>query len=141
MSIQSQVLNLLNDLQDELGLTYIFISHDLSVVQHISDRIAVMYLGKIVEIGSADEIFSNPRHPYTKALLSSIPVPDVNVAKDREKIILKGDVPSPRKPPSGCAFHTRCAYKEAACSASLPTMFSLRENHAVACHLVERGDL
>lgn len=133
VSIQSQIINLLKDLQDQFGLTYIFISHDLSVVKHISDRIAVMYLGEIVELASIDELFNNPVHPYTKALLSAIPVPDPEVNKER--IILEGDVPSSRNMPSGCSFHTRCPYNEEICSLEKPKLKEKGNEHFVSCHL------
>jgi peptide/nickel transport system ATP-binding protein len=133
VSIQAQVLNLMEDLQEEMGLTYLFISHDLSVVKHISDRIVVMYLGKVVEIAAADELFENPQHPYTQALLSAIPEPTLN--RTREKIILKGDVPSPKNPPSGCRFHTRCPVATDLCKAQEPILRTTYEGHEVACHL------
>lgn len=132
VSIQAQVLNLMQDLQEEMGLTYLFISHDLSVVKHISDRIVVMYLGKVVEVAEADELFLNPRHPYTQALLSAIPEPTLN--RTREKIILKGDVPSPKNPPSGCRFHTRCPAATDLCKVEEPLLQKSSDGHEVACH-------
>ncbi|WP_103107894.1 ABC transporter ATP-binding protein [Brevibacillus reuszeri] len=134
VSIQSQILNLLKDLQEEFHLTYLFISHDLSVVEHISDKIGVMYLGSLVESGPKESIFANPQHPYTKALLSSVPIPDPRAK--RERIILQGDVPSPVNPPSGCAFHTRCPYKMDICTTTAPPLReSAESDHFVACHL------
>ena len=133
VSIQAQVLNLLQDLQEELGLTYLFISHDLSVVKHLSNRIAVMYLGLIVELAPADMIFSNPSHPYTQALISAIPIPSLEV--ERSRILLKGDVPSPINPPSGCRFHTRCKYSTPQCSEEVPPLVDRGGGHFVACHL------
>ena len=135
VSIQAQVLNLLQDLQEEMGLTYLFISHDLSVVKHLSSRIAVMYLGKIVELCPADELFSHPAHPYTKALLSAIPVASIDVK--RERIILPGDVPSPKNPPSGCRFHTRCPYATEKCVQAEPPLAERAPGHFAACHLCE----
>jgi oligopeptide/dipeptide ABC transporter ATP-binding protein len=137
VSIQSQILNLLDDLQKEFGLTYLFISHNLSIVQHMSNRIAVMYLGKIVEIADAGELYSNARHPYTKALLSAIPVPDPDFNKDR--IILSGDVPSPVNPPEGCRFCTRCKEVMPICSEVEPDFIEISEKHAVACHLYTKS--
>jgi oligopeptide transport system ATP-binding protein len=131
VSIQAQVLNLLEELQKEFGLTYLFIAHDLSVVKHISDRIAVMYLGKIVELAQTEELFSNPQHPYTEALLSAVPIP--NPEMRRERIILPGDVPSPINPPSGCRFHTRCLYAQASCKVDDPGFFDVGGGHYVAC--------
>jgi peptide/nickel transport system ATP-binding protein len=136
VSIQSQILNLLKDLQTEFNLTYLFISHDLSVVEHISDSIGVMYLGTIVESGPKDTIFANPQHPYTQALLSSVPVPDPRLR--RERIILQGDLPSPVNPPSGCRFHTRCPACMEVCRTVEPVLKKGEgDNHFVACHLVE----
>ena len=134
VSIQSQVINLLMDLQEEMGLTYLFISHDLSVVKHISDRIGVMYLGGMVELASKDDLYENPLHPYTQALLSAIPVPDPRAKKNR--IILKGDIPSPSNPPSGCRFHTRCPYAMDKCKTEVPEYKEAAPEHFVACHLV-----
>ncbi|MFC8685246.1 ABC transporter ATP-binding protein [Brevibacillus porteri] len=134
VSIQSQILNLLKDLQEEFHLTYLFISHDLSVVEHISDKIGVMYLGSLVESGPKETIFANPRHPYTKALLSSVPIPDPRAK--RERIILQGDVPSPVNPPPGCLFHTRCPFVMDICKTTLPALREAADrDHFVACHL------
>ena len=133
VSIQSQIINLLKDLKEELGLTYIFISHDLSVVRHVSDRVGVMYLGKIVEVGSAERLFTEPKHPYTKALISAIPVPDPEVK--RERIVLKGDIPNPMDIPKGCRFHTRCPYVEERCRRLEPGL--CEGEHSAACYLAE----
>ena len=132
VSIQAQILNLLEDLQDQFGLTYLFVAHDLSVVKHISDRVAVMYLGKIVELAETEEIFLRPKHPYTEALLSAVPVPDPDY--QAERIILQGDVPSPVNPPKGCRFHPRCSYAKDICSKETPELVDLGGLHYVACH-------
>jgi oligopeptide/dipeptide ABC transporter ATP-binding protein len=132
VSIQAQVMNLLAQLQEEMNLSYIFIAHDLSVVEHISDRVAVMYLGCIVELANDRELYQNAQHPYTQALLSAIPIPDPEIRRPR--IILEGDVPSPLKPPSGCAFHTRCPERKDVCKQERPTFRDLGEGHWVACH-------
>ncbi|HTZ05049.1 MAG TPA: dipeptide ABC transporter ATP-binding protein [Gaiellaceae bacterium] len=134
VSIQSQMLNLLEDLQNEFRLTYIFIAHDLGVVRHVSDRIAVMYLGKLVEMSPAEELYSRPIMPYTEALLSAVPVPDPDLAKKRERIVLEGDVPSPINPPSGCRFHPRCRYATQVCSEVEPPLVEYGNGHLAACH-------
>ncbi len=134
VSIQAQIINLLTDLQERADLTYLFISHDLSVVEHICDTVAVMYLGSIVEMAARDEIFSNPLHPYTKALLSAVPVPDPTLKRDR--IVLQGDIPSPANPPKGCKFHTRCPIATSICSEQIPEYRDVGNGHSVACHLV-----
>jgi len=136
VSIQAQVLNILRDLQKDLGLTYLFVAHNLAVVEHISDRVAVMYLGKIVEMALRDELFSNPQHPYTRALMSAIPIPKPN--RKRERVILSGDVPSPLNPPSGCRFHPRCPFAQENCAVDEPGLRQLRPDHTVACHYAEQ---
>ena len=135
VSIQAQILNLLKKLQNQFHLTFLFISHDLSVVRHISDRVMVMYLGKVVEVADKKDLFDSPLHPYTKALLSSIPVP--NPLLKRERVILKGDVPSPIDPPSGCRFHTRCPFATEKCKLEEPALRELAKNHFVSCHFAE----
>lgn len=135
VSVQAQVLNLLIRLQSELDLTYLFISHDLAVVEHISHRVAVMYLGHIVEVADKRNLFSNPLHPYTEALLSAVPIPDPRSTKKDNRVILSGDIPSPINPPSGCVFHTRCPYAEDQCKESKPVLKTTEQNHQVACHL------
>ncbi len=134
VSIQSQMLNLLEDLQNEFHLTYIFIAHDLGVVRHVSDRIAVMYLGKIVELSPAEELYSRPIMPYTEALLSAVPIPDPDLAEKRERIVLEGDVPSPINPPSGCRFHPRCRYATDVCQQVEPPLVDYGNGHLAACH-------
>ena len=138
VSIQSQILNLLGDLQKEFGLTYIFIAHDLAVIQHISSRVAVMYLGKIVEISDAVRLYDNPLHPYTTALLSAAPIPDPKVERERKRIILTGDVPSPDKERNGCYFYDRCPKKMPWCSCHIPPMFDIEDKHQVACWLYDK---
>ncbi len=135
VSIQSQILNLMQDLQKEFNLTYIFIAHDLSVVKHISDRVGVMYLGRLVELAPKDELYENPKHPYTEALLSAVPIVDPDYKKER--ILLEGDLPSPSNPPSGCAFHTRCPSCMEICKKERPAFQELTDGHFVACHLFE----
>ena len=136
VSIQAQVINLLADLQEQMGLTYLFISHDLSVVEHISDTVGVMYLGNLVEYGATPDIFSHPLHPYTKALFSAIPIPDPTIR--RERIVLQGSIPSPANPPKGCKFHTRCPYATERCKTEAPQQREVEPGHYVVCHLYEK---
>jgi peptide/nickel transport system ATP-binding protein len=142
VSVQAQIVNLLADLQEKLNLTYVFIAHDLSVVRQVSTRIAVMYLGSIVELGNAEDIFSNPAHPYTQALISAVPVPDINKLGSRNRIVLTGDVPSPINPPSGCRFHPRCPIVQDRCRVERPELKGLVSDRTVACHfptLIDRA--
>ena len=139
VSVKAQIINLLKDLQKKTGVAFLFISHDLAVVENIAHRIAVMYLGKIVEIGTTRDIVSNPRHPYTKALLQAVPLPDPG--RRRERDIIKGEIPSPANPPSGCRFHTRCPYAEKRCREEIPVLSGGAEGHAVACHLSDSEKL
>lgn len=139
VSIQAQIINLLKQLQRELGLTYLFIAHDLAVVKHIADVVYVMYLGKIVEKMDSEELYSNPVHPYTKALLSAIPVVDYDLEKERKRIELKGEVPSPINCPTGCPFHPRCPYSMEICKEQMPRLLDVSENHQVACHLLNNN--
>jgi oligopeptide transport system ATP-binding protein len=134
VSIQAQVINMLEELQEELGLTYLFIAHDLSMVKHISTHIGVMYLGKLVEKGTSNEVYTNPMHPYTKALLSAVPIPDPKEAKNSKRIILEGDIPSPIDPPKGCRFKGRCKYATEICGQEDPAMKEIEKGHFVACH-------
>ena len=134
VSIQAQIINLLEDLQEEFDLTYIFVAHDLGVVRHVADRVAVMYLGKIVEIGPSDEVYANPVHPYTEALLSAVPIPDPRANRARDERVLEGDVPSPANPPQACRFHTRCPYATDICSEQEPELLEHRRHQWAACH-------
>lgn len=138
VSIQAQVINMFDELQEKMGLTYLFIAHDLLVVRHISDRIAVMYLGKMVELAEAEEIYNHPLHPYSKALISAVPIPDPNVARANRRIPLSGDIPSPLNAPSGCPFRTRCPYATEACAAEMPAFREVAKGHFVACHNLEK---
>lgn len=139
VSIQAQVINMLMELQKKLGLTYLFIAHNLSVVRHISDRVGVMYLGSIVELTGASSLYKNPLHPYTQALLTAIPIPDPNVSRARKRIVLEGDVPSPINPPKGCKFHTRCPYARDICREERPAVVEVEPGHICACHKVTQG--
>lgn len=134
VSIQAQVVNLLQELQRDRGLTYLFIAHDLSMVKHISDRVAVMYLGKIVELAKSEDLYADPRHPYTKALMSAIPIPDPRIEETRERIVLSGDLPSPINLPTGCPFHTRCPMATDKCKVDAPKLAEVKPNHFAACH-------
>ena len=138
VSIQAQVVNLLENLQNELGLTYIFIAHDMSMVRHISSRVAVMYLGKIVELADRESLYNNPQHPYTKSLLSAVPIPNPKIERQRKRIILEGDIPSPENPPKGCRFNTRCPVAIARCKVEDPEFREIALGHFAACHLVEK---
>ena len=140
VSIQAQILNLISDLQKELGITFIFIAHDLGVIQHISSRVIVMYLGKIMEISDAEELYANPKHPYTEALLSAAPIPDPKVERNRQRIVLEGDVPSPDKERKGCYFYDRCPHKMGYCKCHIPPMFQIDEKHECACWLYDDVD-
>ena len=135
VSIQAQIINLLEELQSRLGLTYLFIAHDLSVVRHISDRVVVMYLGKVVEVADRQTLYEAPLHPYTRALLSAVPIPDPKLEATRERTVLRGEIPSPLTPPGGCVFHTRCPIAEARCSAEIPQLREIQPGHWGACHL------
>lgn len=139
VSIQAQVINMLMELQKKLGLTYLFIAHDLSVVRHISDRVGVMYLGSLVELTDSKSLYRKPQHPYTQALLSAIPIPDPEVSRQRHRIVLQGDVPSPINPPAGCKFHTRCPYARDICRQQRPEMLEIEPGHLCACHKVKEG--
>ena len=138
VSIQSQVVNMLEDMQNEMGLTYLFIAHDLSVVRHISSRIGVMYLGSLVELAESYALNKHPLHPYTKTLLSAVPVPDPEVSRQRQRIVLEGDIPSPMNPPTGCRFHTRCPYATKECSEAAPVFREVEPGHWAACHLLNK---
>ncbi len=140
VSIQAQIMNLMEDLQNEFNLTYLFIAHDLAAVRHISDRIAVMYLGQLAELADGESIYKNPLHPYTEALISAVPIPDPEIERDRERIVLEGDVPSPLNPPSGCVFHTRCPYAFDRCKKEKPAFKKADDGHFVACHLIDEPE-
>ena len=141
VSIQAQVINMFDELQEKLGLTYLFIAHDLLVVRHISDRIAVMYLGRMVELADAEEIYDHPLHPYSRSLISAVPVPDPKTARENKRIVLSGDIPSPLNAPSGCPFRTRCPHACDKCAESMPELKDMGGGHFVACHLVEEGKI
>ena len=134
VSVQAQIINLLDDLQDDMGLSYLFVAHDLSVVRHVSDRIAVMYLGKLMEVSPSEELYTKPIHPYTEALLAAIPVPDPRENRARERIVVKGEPPNPISPPSGCVFHTRCPHATGVCKTTEPPLVSYPNGHLAACH-------
>jgi len=140
VSIQAQILNLLDDLQKELNLTLLFIAHDLAAVRHVSDRIAVMYLGGLVEVAESAALYDNPKHPYTQALISAVPIPDPKVEATRQRIVLEGDVPSPLNPPSGCRFHTRCSFAWERCKREAPPLYDVAPGHQAACHLLDDDD-
>ena len=140
VSIQAQVINMFDELQEQMGLTYLFIAHDLLVVRHISDRIAVMYLGKMVELADAKEIYDHPLHPYTRSLMSAVPLPDPKKARENKRIVLTGDIPSPLNAPSGCPFRTRCPYATAACAEAMPEFKEVATGHYVACHNLDKID-
>ena len=137
VSIQAQIMNLMDELQKEFGLTYLFIAHDLSAVRHISDRVAVMYLGRMAELADAETLYEDPKHPYTQALISAVPIPDPKIERTRQRIVLEGDVPSPINPPSGCTFHTRCPYAMDRCKTEVPAFRDVGDGHHVACHLMD----
>ncbi len=139
VSIQAQVINMLMELQQKLNMTYLFIAHDLNVVRHISKRVGVMYLGSLVEVCDANELYKNPLHPYTQALLSAIPIPNPNVSRSRHRVVLEGEVPSPMNPPKGCKFHTRCPYARDICREARPETIEVGQGHTCACHKVEQG--
>lgn len=139
VSIQAQVINMLMELQQKLNMTYLFIAHDLNVVRHISKRVGVMYLGSLVEVCDANELYKNPLHPYTQALLSAIPIPDPKVSRSRHRVVLEGEVPSPMNPPNGCKFHTRCPYARDICREARPETIEVGQGHTCACHKVEQG--
>ncbi|NMD45092.1 MAG: ABC transporter ATP-binding protein, partial [Clostridiales bacterium] len=141
VSIQSQVINILEDLQRERHLTYLFIAHDISVVRHISNRIGVMYLGSMVELAGSFELCNHPIHPYTKTLISAVPIPDPDKTRARQRLLLEGEIPSPINPPSGCRFHTRCPYAEEICKKEFPALREYGSGHFAACHLLEQGKL